>query len=50
MKELRTEYNEIHSQVLQDVLRRVKKASDNFFRRMKEGKKPAIPGFRLRAL
>src|SRR5437016_8124933 len=40
IKELRPEYNDIHSQVLQDVLRRVKKAYDNFFRRVKAGQTP----------
>src|SRR5260370_19897835 len=45
IKELRLEYNDIHSQVLQDVLRRVKKAYDNFFRRIKEGKTPGYPRF-----
>jgi transposase len=30
IKEIRPEYQDIHSQVLQDVLRRVKKAYDNF--------------------
>ena len=45
VKEIRPEYNDIHSQVLQDVLRRVKKAYDNFFRRVKEGKTPGYPLF-----
>ena len=45
IKEIRPEYNDIHSQVLQDVLRRVKKAYDNFFRRVKEGKTPGYPRF-----
>ena len=45
IKEIRPEYNDIHSQVLQDVLRRVKKASDTFFRRIKEGKAPGYPRF-----
>src|SRR5438874_8161675 len=45
VKEIRPEYNDIHSQVLQDVLRRVKKAYDNFFRRVKEGKTPGYPRF-----
>src|SRR5260370_13233504 len=40
IKELREEYNEIYSQVQQDALRRVKKAFDDFFRRIKEGKTP----------
>src|SRR5438128_4307523 len=45
IKEIRPEYHDIHSQVLQDVLRRVKKASDTFFRRIKEGKTPGYPRF-----
>jgi IS605 OrfB family transposase len=45
IKEIRPEYNDIHSQVLQDVLRRVKKAYDNFFRRVKEGQTPGYPRF-----
>jgi putative transposase len=45
IKEIRPEYNEIHSQVLQDVLRRVDKAYKAFFRRIKEGKTPAYPRF-----
>lgn len=35
--ELREEYQDIHSQVLQDVLLRLKKAFDTFFRRVHEG-------------
>ena len=45
MKELRPEYHDIHSQVLQDVLRRVDKAYKAFFRRIKEGKTPGYPRF-----
>jgi putative transposase len=45
IKEIRPEYHDIHSQVLQDVLRRVKKAYDHFFRRVKEGKTPGYPRF-----
>src|SRR5712692_5025686 len=45
MKELRPEYNDIHSQVLQDVLRRVDKAYKAFFRRIREGKTPGYPRF-----
>src|SRR6266571_7415798 len=33
--ELREEYQEIHSQVLQDVLLRLKRAFDGFFRRVR---------------
>jgi len=42
---IRLEYNDIHSQVLQDVLRRVKKAYDNFLWRVKEGQAPGYPRF-----
>src|SRR5712692_4558246 len=45
IKEIRPEYNAIHSQVLQDVLRRVKKAFDAFFRRCKNGEEPGYPRF-----
>jgi putative transposase len=45
IKEIRPEYNDIHSQVLQDVLRRVDKAYKAFFRRLKEGKTPGYPRF-----
>lgn len=45
IKEVRPEYHDIHSQVLQDVLRRVKKAFDAFFRRVKEGQTPGYPRF-----
>lgn len=45
MKEIRPEYNDIHSQVLQDVLRRVDKAYKAFFRRIKAGKTPGYPRF-----
>src|SRR6266568_9578353 len=43
IKEQRSEYGEIHSQILQDTLRRVKKAFDGFFRRVKEGQTPGYP-------
>jgi IS605 OrfB family transposase len=46
IKEIRPEYNEIHSQVLQDTLRRVDKAMKAFFRRVKQGKKPGFPRFK----
>ncbi len=45
IKEIRPEYHEIHSQVLQDVLRRVDRAYKAFFRRIKEGKTPGYPRF-----
>src|SRR3989441_2254691 len=37
IKVIRPEYNAIYSQVLQDVLLRLKRAFDNFFGRIKEG-------------
>ena len=43
IKDLRAEYNAIHSQVLQDVLLRVKRAFDGFFRRLKNGEEPGYP-------
>jgi putative transposase len=45
IKEVRPEYHDIHSQVLQDVLRRVDKAYKAFFRRVKAGKTPGYPRF-----
>ncbi len=38
--------NEIHSQVLQDVLIRLDKAFQSFFRRVKNSKKPGYPRFK----
>ena len=49
IKETRLELNTIHSQVLQDVLRRLDKAFDAFFRRIKAGEKPGYPRFRSRS-
>jgi putative transposase len=46
IKELRPECKEIHSQVLQDVLRRSDKAFANFFRRCKNGETPGFPRFK----
>jgi len=48
IKAIREEYHDIHSQVLQDVLRRVKKAYDAFFRRIKNGETPGSPRFQGR--
>lgn len=45
IKESRPEYHHLHSQVLQDVLRRVEKAYQAFFRRIKAGKTPGYPRF-----
>ena len=38
-------YQDIHSQVLQDVLRRLDKAFAAFFRRIRTGEKPGYPRF-----
>jgi putative transposase len=46
IKEVRPEYAAIHSQVLQDTLRRVDKAFKAFFRRVKAGEKPGYPRFK----
>jgi len=46
--EVREEYQDIHSQVLQDVLLRVKRAFDAFFRRVKNGEEPGYPRFQGR--
>jgi putative transposase len=43
--EIRTEYQEIGSHVLQDVIKRVDKAYQAFFRRVKNGEKPGYPRF-----
>src|SRR5437667_11452553 len=45
IKEIREEYKEIHSQVLQDVLKRIDKAMKSFFRRVGNGQKPGYPRF-----
>ncbi len=45
IKQIREEYQIIHSQVLQDVLMRVKRSFDHFFRRVKEGSTPGYPRF-----
>ncbi len=49
IKEIRPELNTVHSQVLQEVLKRLDKAFDAFFRRVKTGDKPGYPRFRARA-
>ncbi|HEX8843583.1 MAG TPA: transposase [Pyrinomonadaceae bacterium] len=49
IKQARPELNDIHSQVLQDVLRRLDKAFQGFFRRVKErGGKAGFPRFKAR--
>ncbi len=45
IKTIREEYQDIHSQIQQDVLRRVDKAYKAFFRRVKSGEKPGYPRF-----
>jgi putative transposase len=46
VKEGRPEYKDVHSQVLQDTLRRLDKAFAAFFRRVKQGEKPGYPRFK----
>ena len=47
--ELREEYQDIHSQVLQDVLLRLERAFQNFFRRVREhAEEPGYPRFKSR--
>jgi transposase len=46
IKEVRPELNTVHSQVLQDTLKRLDKAFDAFFRRVKSGEKAGFPRFR----
>src|SRR6516225_2377850 len=42
------EYGEVHSQVLQDVVLRVDRAFQAFFRRLKAGQTPGYPRFQGR--
>lgn len=42
------EYKGVYSQVLQDVLKRIDKAYQAFFRRVKSGEKPGFPRYRGR--
>jgi putative transposase len=46
--EIREEYQDIAAHVLQDVLRRLDKAFQNFFRRCKTGEEPGFPRFQGR--
>ena len=46
VKAVRPEYRDIHSQVLQDVLTRLDRAFQAFFRRVKHGETPGYPRFR----
>jgi len=45
IKELLPEYKNIHSQILQDTLKRLDKSFEAFFRRVKSGEKPGFPRF-----
>jgi putative transposase len=45
VKAVRPEYRDIHSQVLQDVLTRLDRAFQAFFRRIREGQTPGYPRF-----
>src|SRR5690242_4416028 len=45
IKEVRPEYREVHSQVLQDVLTRLDRAFQSFFRRVQQGETPGYPRF-----
>jgi putative transposase len=46
IKEIRPDLGEVHSQVLQDVLRRVEKTFKAFFRRVRAGETPGYPRFK----
>jgi putative transposase len=48
VKEVRPEYRQVGSQVLQDVIQRIERAFAAFFRRCKAGEKPGYPRFRDR--
>jgi putative transposase len=45
VKNVRPEYHDVHSQVLQDVLTRLDHAFQAFFRRVKAGEEPGYPRF-----
>jgi putative transposase len=45
IKEVRPEYRDINAQVLQDVLHRLDRAFQAFFRRVKAGEQPGYPRF-----
>src|SRR5690349_6890244 len=45
IRDVRPEYGDIHSQVLQDVLTRLDGAFQAFFRRVQAGEKPGYPRF-----
>src|SRR5262249_25199676 len=45
IKEVRPEYRDLHSQVVQDVLTRLDRAFQAFFRRVKNGEGGKAPGY-----
>jgi putative transposase len=49
IKKDRPDLARIHSQVIQNVLKRVESAFENFFRRVKEGQRAGFPRFRSRS-
>ena len=46
IKDVRPEYRDVRSQVLQDVLARLDRAFRAFFRRVNNGEKPGYPRFK----
>jgi putative transposase len=46
IKETNPEYKDVHSQVCQDVLKRLEKSFQSFFRRVKAGQKAGFPRFK----
>src|ERR1700752_1537212 len=46
IKQVRKDVGKVHSQVLQDTLRRVDKTFDAFFRRCRNGETPGYPRFK----
>jgi putative transposase len=46
VKETRTEFENVHSQILQDVLKRLDKTFKSFFGRLKRGEKAGFPRFK----
>ena len=49
IKDSRSEFGNVHSQILQDTLKRLDKAFAAFFRRLKAGDKAGFPRFRSRS-
>jgi putative transposase len=48
LKQACPEYTEVHAQVLQDVLKRLERTYQDFFRRLREGEKPGHPRYKGR--